>query len=368
MNNMQTANKYVPDYLVTPGEILEEHLEHAGLTQASLAERTGLSKKTINEIVKAKSAITAETALKLERTLGRPAHFWSNLERQYQDNKTRLADKIKLEKDLHWLEIFPVNEMTKLDWIEKCKTKTQQLDALLRFFAVASVERWETMWTRELQAAFRKTESSQKDTALISAWLRRGEILAQEQQCARFDKQKFRNSLTEIRSLTIEDKDPAIFVPKLESICAAAGVAVVFVPALRGLGIYGATRRLGDKYIMQLSLYSKSNDQLWFTIFHEACHIINHSQGELYIEGKGIENEKAKENEADVFARDFLIPPEQLSLFLASFYKPTILQIKRFAASIGIAPGIVVGRLQHDKILPMSWGNDLKVRYKWVEG
>ena len=100
MNKMQTTNKYVPDYLVTPGEVLEDYLEYAGLTQVSFAE---LSKKTINEIVKAKSAITAETALKLERTLGRPAHFWSNLERQYQDDKTRLADKIRLEKDLHWL-------------------------------------------------------------------------------------------------------------------------------------------------------------------------------------------------------------------------------------------------------------------------
>jgi addiction module HigA family antidote len=86
-----SKNNYVPDYLVTPGEVLEEYLEHAGLTQASLSDRTGLSKKTINEIVKAKSAITAETALKFERTLGRPAHFWSSLERQYQEDKTRLA-------------------------------------------------------------------------------------------------------------------------------------------------------------------------------------------------------------------------------------------------------------------------------------
>jgi addiction module HigA family antidote len=75
MNNMQTANKYVPDYLVTPCEILEDYLGYAGITQAALADRTGLSKKTINKIVKAKSAITAETALKFERTLGRPRSF-----------------------------------------------------------------------------------------------------------------------------------------------------------------------------------------------------------------------------------------------------------------------------------------------------
>jgi len=87
---MQTVNKYVPDYLVTSGEVLEDYLEYAGLTQATLADRTGLSKKMINKIVKAKSAITTKTALKFERTLGRPAHFWSNLERQYQEDKARL--------------------------------------------------------------------------------------------------------------------------------------------------------------------------------------------------------------------------------------------------------------------------------------
>jgi len=93
MDNMQTAYKYVPDYLVTPGEVLEDYLGYARITQAALADRTGLSKKIINEIIKEKSAITAEMASKFELYLGRPAHFWSNLERQYQEDKVRLAGK-----------------------------------------------------------------------------------------------------------------------------------------------------------------------------------------------------------------------------------------------------------------------------------
>ena len=98
MNNVRTANKYVPDYLVTSGEVLEDYLGYAGITQAVLADRTGLLKKTINEIVKAKSAITAEIALMFERTLGRPAHFWSNLERQYQEDKVRLTGNMYSDK------------------------------------------------------------------------------------------------------------------------------------------------------------------------------------------------------------------------------------------------------------------------------
>jgi addiction module HigA family antidote len=363
MNNVRIVNNYVPDYPVAPGEVLEDYLEYTGLTQAALAERTGLSKKTINEIIKAKSAITSETALKLERTLGRPAHFWSSLERQYQEDKTRLADKIRLEEYLQWIDNFPVNEMAKLGWIERFKDKIQQLEAILRFFAIASPAQWETIWIRELQVAFRKTESSPKDAGVISAWLRKGEINAQIQRCGQFDRQKFQNSLDEIRGLTIEE--PKIFVPRLESICAAAGVAVVFVPALPRLGIYGATRWMNDKYLMQLSLYLKSNDHLWFTIFHEACHIIKHDRKELFIEGYGLDNKN--ESEANTFAQDILIPPKLLNSFLASSFRPTIPQLEHFAESIGIASGIVVGRLQHDKVLPMNMGNSLKVRYQWTK-
>jgi addiction module HigA family antidote len=216
MSNILSANKYVPDYLVAPGEVLEDYLETAGLTQVSLAERTGLSKKTINEIVKAKSAITAETALRLERTLNRPAHFWSNLERQYQEDNTRLADNKRLEEDLHWLSNFPVTEMAKRGWIEKYKEKTRQLDTILRFCAVASPVQWETIWVRDLQVVFRKTENSKKDICIISAWLRQGEILSQDRNCAQFSKHEFQKSLAEIRSLTTEKN----FASKLISICA----------------------------------------------------------------------------------------------------------------------------------------------------
>jgi Zn-dependent peptidase ImmA (M78 family) len=124
---------------------------------------------------------------------------------------------------------------------------------------------------------------------------------------------------------------------------------------------------------MQLSLYFKTNDHLWFTIFHEACHIIRHGRKGLFIEGYGREHstegsplDNENENEANAFARDKLIPSVQLNQFLALDPRPSLPQIERFAKSIGIAPGIVVGRLQHDKVLSMSAGNHLKVRYEWA--
>lgn len=363
MGKMAT-NQYVPDYLVTPGEVLEDYLESLHMSQADLAARTGLAKKTINEIIKGKSPITTETALKFERALRRPAHFWSNLESRYQEDCTRINEKERLEADLHWLKVVPINDMAKLGWVEKLNDKHRQLETILQFFGIASVDRWDTVWG-DYQVAFRQTQSQKRNVVAISAWLRRGELEAQQIYCEPFDRSRFQEVLKEVRALTTDP--PQVFQPKLEELCASAGVAVVFVPGLPKTGVYGATRWIGagpgKKAVVQLSLLYKTNDHLWFTFFHEAGHILKHGRREIFIEANGCTEEK--ENEANAFARNSLIPPKDYARFLASWDCRSHQPISAFAATIGIAPGIVVGRLQHDKHLPHSHGNKLKVRYKW---
>jgi addiction module HigA family antidote len=86
-------NRYVPDYLVTPGEVLKDYLEFMGFTPVSLAKKAGLSEETINEIIETKSAITAEIALKFEHALDRPAHFWIGLEQQYYEDRVQQIGK-----------------------------------------------------------------------------------------------------------------------------------------------------------------------------------------------------------------------------------------------------------------------------------
>ena len=361
MGNRQ-ANQYLPDYLVTPGEVLKDYLENLGITQAELAARTGLTKKTINEIIKGKSPITHETALKFERVLGRPAHFWNNMERQFQEDRIRLAEHQRLESYLDWLKKVPVNAMAKLGWISKHRNKYEQLETVLRFFGVASPEQWHEVW-QEYQVAYRQTQRFETSAESVSAWLRRGEIEAREIRCAQFDRKRFLEILNEIRGLTRESPD--IFVPELVKLTASAGVAVVFVPELPKTGVFGATRWLKGKAVIQLSLRYKSNDHLWFTFFHEAGHILKHGRKEIFIEGNGLNGEK--EEEANAFARDKLIPPVAYRRFLSTWDGRSLEPIRRFAQGIDIAPGIVVGRLQFDDRLPKSHGNKLKVFYRWSQ-
>ena len=141
-------------------------------------------------------------------------------------------------------------------------------------------------------------------------------------------------------------------------------MAVAFVPELPKMRTSGATWWLSPtKAVILLSLRYKSDDHLWFSFFHEAGHILLHGKKDVFIEDN---HSSDKENEANRFASEFLIPTHRLSTFVAST-RLSKEAVRAFAAELGIAPGIVVGRLQHDSLLPVTHCNELKNRLKWKE-
>ncbi|MGZ3417078.1 MAG: ImmA/IrrE family metallo-endopeptidase, partial [Polyangiales bacterium] len=153
--------------------------------------------------------------------------------------------------------------------------------------------------------------------------------------------------------------------------CGEAGVAVVWVPELPHTGISGCARWLTTtKALLGLTLRYKTDDQLWFTFFHELGHILLHRKVRSFVMDNAaeavldnvVDPEMQKyEDEANAFARDTLIPPKALEMFIkdADFGNEALLQ---FADAIGIGPGIVVGRLQHERILKPHQGNVFKQR------
>jgi len=358
--------KFEPLYLIPPGETLLETIEEMNLSQAELARRTGRPLKTINGIIKGDIAITPDTALQFERVLGIPAKFWINLETNYREAIARAKHMEDLEKDTDWLKNFPIKELTKKGWIERKDNDKEQLDELLKFFGVASIKAWGDIW--QTRVAFRKSPTLESDQYALACWIRKAELEAVKQDCVEFDKSKFKQSLTQIRKLT-KETDPDKFIPEMERICNECGVAVVFIPELNGTRVSGATKWLNSKNPMiALSVRHKTNDHLWFTFFHEAGHIILHGKKDTFIEGFEIKDqkEKEKEAEADRFASNLLIPPNEYEKFVQEkTYSAD--KIIMFADRIGIAPGIVVGRLQHDRYIPFSWHNKLKVYYKWED-
>ena len=360
-----THNQYVPDSVTPPGETLSEVLEIRGMSQAELAERTGRAKKTINEIIKGKARITPQIALELEHVLSVPAGFWNTREGQYQEYLARKDEQGKLEKHLDWLDLIPVRAMIKLGWIEGYRDKIQQLREVLKFFRISSPDQWEaSMKAYAAQVAFRKSNAFESDWPAVAAWLRRGEIEARELHCAPYDHGKFKEALHTIRGLTANTPD--VFHPKMAELSSEAGVAVVLIPELPGIRISAATRWLSpQKAMIQLSLLYKRNDQFWFSFFHEAGHILLHGKRDIFIHNQE-DSEDVKEKEANSFAANFLIPPPFYRAMLKDG-TPSKEKVLRSALELGIAPGIIVGRLQREQVLKWNFYNDLKVSLEWAQ-
>lgn len=363
MNNT-LQNQYTPDEVSPPGATLREVLAERGMSQAELAERTGRPTKTINEIINGKSALTPETAIQLERVLGIPASFWNNREKNYRDWLARQEERKVLAEHIHWLKQFPLRSMIKMKWIEEFADPINQLEEILRYFGVAYPDQWDNI----LQGTQCRQSSAYKvDHYAVSAWLRQGEIQAAQIKCDQYDETCFRISLKEIRKLTSEPPESSI--DQTKQLCAKSGVAVVFVPEISGTHTYGATRWLSpSKAMIMLSLRYKTDDHLWFTFFHEAAHLLLHGKREVFLEDDDNVSDEAqsKEEEADRFASDFLIPPEDYKQFHPSGTHISYNDIIEFANLLSIAPGIVVGRLQHDNIISQQYFNKLKRRLRLV--
>lgn len=363
--NSVSRNEYQPDIVSAPGETLEEILEERGMTQSELARRMDRPLKTINEVIKGKAAITPETALQLERVLGVSAAFWNRRESLYREYLARRAEEDRLRVAVDWLQQLPLRDMVKHGWVRKAPDTAGQVREVLNFFGFASPKVW-TDWCNGLQVAYRGSPAFTSNAAAVAAWLRQGEIEAQSIECQPYDEKKLRASIPWFRSLTL--KTPAEFQPELVRGCAACGVAVVILPELRGTRLCGAARWLTpEKALVQLSLRHKTNDHLWFAFFHEMGHILLHGKRESFLDAEEKHDGHDKEEQADRFASDVLIPPLAYRGFRQAHPRPDAPTIQRFADEIGIAPGIVVGRLQHDAVIGWNTAYHLKERFRWIE-
>ncbi len=358
----ENFDRFEPKWMSPPGDTILDVLEEKNWTQSEFAHRAGYTTKHVSQLIKGKASITEDTALRLERVLGGSVRFWLALEAEHREEVARAEENKRLESQIGWLKELPLSQMIKFSWIEKCTRKTDQVSECLKYFGVASVSVWRSKYPAlSEQAAFKSSEKFEKRNGAVAAWLRRGEQAAEQLSLGKYNRQGFIDKLLSIRELTNETT-PDIFVPKLVSECAEVGVAVVFEPAPTGCPATGATRWLApDKALIILSLRHKTNDHLWFAFFHEAAHILLHGKKMLFLEIEGDEN--SREREADEFASNFLIPREKADTL--RFLAHTNTAVRKFAEEIGVAPGIIVGRMQHEGYLPMNYLNGLKVRYEW---
>lgn len=352
--------EYRPTSVSPPGETLSDILEERGITQTQLSVRLGRSGKNLSQIVNGKAPITPDLAVDLERVLGTPARFWLARESRYQEWLSRSSIPAPTEADLEWARSFTYPKMAEYGWVPATSNAREKFFHLLSFFGVVNRHAFQA-WAGNLSPQYRRSQTAIDKDHLIAAWLRRGELEAEAVDASSYDAKGFSEAVDYARTLTCSH--PKGFVPELKKVFAANGVVLLFVPELPSMGVSGATRWLTpSKALIQITHCYKTNDHLWFTIFHESCHILKHQKRVVYLETKGAKS--PDEIEADEFSANHMIPPGPFKRFVEAEAFDTG-SVEAFAESIGISPGIVVGRLQKEELISWESLNSLKVTFQW---
>lgn len=366
----QNAVPFKPDWASPPGDTMSDLMEEQGWNQVELARRLDVTEKHLSQLINGKVPLTPDLATRIVTVLGGSFEFWMNREAKFREHQLRLERESQWAAQSDWLDQIPYKFLMEYDLIPKRRVTVEErpkvMDDILSYAQIATPDAWKAQKTT-LLASYRQSQADKADTDATFTWLMIGERMGKELNVGNYDPKQFESSLKEIRALTVEE--PKTFEPILRRLFSESGVRLLFVPPIPKARVSGVARWLtSDSPMIQLSLYGKTNDRFWFNLFHEAAHILLHSDGmrgkrHVFMDDFSANDEdlESAEIEANRFASDMLIPPSHAHRLpsLRSEY-----DVRRFATEIGIHPGIVVGRLQHEEIILPSHLNHLKVSFR----
>ena len=311
MNEKKIELWHVP----SPGMELAEKLEEMGLDANDLAARMGYTPKAVNDILQANCRITPDSAIALEMVTEIPAIYWLRRQMSYDEFISRERIKASLSDQSLWKKSFP-SEVVVREWVRYDKGDEKSLIPLLKFFAVASPQAWDRYYKdARLKVAFRISLAEVKDPYAASAWIRRGEILADRDPMEKQEqipvRKRLKAALPETKTITYTTPEADVVddcMTGLQELCRKIGIRVLFVQNFKCAPIHGMYRWYKDVPLIQLHDRFEKRATMWFTFFHELAHVLYHGKKGICLQNIEItHNHPEKEDEANCFAQKCML-------------------------------------------------------------
>lgn len=321
-----------------PIAAIEFRMEQGGLTARDLIPLIG-SRAKVSEVLAGKREITMTMARALHEHLGIPAAVL--LQRSTRDAVSDNAEDVQWDK-------FPIETLAKAGWIKR-HNANEDAYMLLKPLSVAGGG------TRACAPMFRKTRNSRAnaktDTYALIAWCWRARSQAEKVKL----KTRYRphtitlEFLRKLAALSRHEDGPL----RAREYLAAHGIALVIVPHLPRTYLDGAALKLDDgRPVVAITLRFDRIDHFWFCLFHELAHIEKHldedEKAEPFFDDLSLKAADEKEEEADEYARDGLIPEAVWADFdERKDFSPAA--VMSFAEKIKVHPAVVAGRIRHQE-------------------
>ena len=325
-----------------PGYYIKELVEESGLTQEDFAKSLDTTPKNLSVLINGEQALSTEMAIKLSRMLGTSVAYWQNLQNKYDSLEAEFKLQEEHERERNVFNLIDYRYFRDNFGLPELKRQVdKQIEHVRLFLGVSTL----TVFSKpDMAVSFRSTKVCMDENQVVKAniMVRLATLFALEEKAPKFDKKKFESAVRYALTLTTNHED---FYLILRKKFFEAGVILVILPNMSGSNINGATKKIGSSRLLMVNDRRLYSDTFWFTLLHEAGHIMEDDYGISFEKESG-----DREKKADKYAEDQLIPRVEYETFVDKDCFD-IKHIIEFANRINRDPGIVLGRLQKDNLV-----------------
>lgn len=332
-----------------PGVYVKDALDALNMSSKEFSIRTGISERTLSDLINEKGSITFDIATKLSEFFGNSVNSWTNLQNAYDIYMLESKQKAEAEEDYALLKQFRkyLIDNSFIDTGDDNETVVYKTRSIL------SVNRLSALNTKELLVSFKEqnTDMDENNYFAQNFWLAYAMTKAREIEVEPYSKKNVIETMDNLKDLLC--MEPKEFYPIITDRLRKCGISYVFLPYLEKSYIYGATKWLSnDNVMLAMSNRTGRADVFWFTLLHELTHVLKEHKRYCLLQAANIDDE-----EADDLASRILIPEDEWNDFIKNTKYLNSFKIKSFAESIGVPPFIVVGRLAREH--KISYGSNI---------
>lgn len=344
------GNRLIDDYLdqalnvVSPEEI-QRFLSKYHLTQKQASEITGLGEKNISRWASGRARPSESVSNFLRLLLADETAFERLRQKNFSADRAQVSypstECTPGTEEKAVLKFIDYAGLVKLGIVAKVSRAAEKRTQICRRFKCLDLLDFRQAMTAQTDclAAFKDTRQKANPVS-GGMWVYLGEDAADKIETRPYSREKLRHAVAQLRPLTTEPLSET--APKVQSILADAGVALVFIPILKESAMRGCTRLLTpNKAVIVHGLKYRSLAQFWVILFHEIAHLLLHlsKPGEAIPEYEDAGSD-IREQQADEWAYDTLASRDAELEFLANSQHPDTWQLVTYAKRIQLHPAI----------------------------
>ena len=347
----------IPAIATHPGAILKDELKEREIKQKDFALLIDLPQTQLNEIIKGKRRINADTALVIGEALQMDAALWLNLQNNYDLDLAKINEKnsVRVAAIHQWEMVKPYIPEK---FYKKCNVikgnPVWDIPVVKSIYGVQNFEQLAGVYSQTAYSRFKKSDKLTIDKINLVGWVKLVNYLSADLKVEHFDSNKQEDLISELKLIFRKNKKT---VERTSETLSRYGVKLIVQPHPEKCAVDGISFWSNGNPAIGISLRHKRIDNFAFTVLHELGHVFLHLINDNTAEFIDLDKEhntaeyknSKEEKEANDFSRNCLINQNNWDGFINDnphFSEDAVLS---FANKMKVHPSIVQGRYCFEK-------------------